>query len=338
MERPDTRQKDDCCTSGTSATAVPSGRLFRAVVLDIDGTLLDPSDIIRPTVQQALRDCRELGIEVALATGRRLRSTRPVIEELGLPLPLVLYNGALVWESERSEPLFECPLPATALERVIREAARAGLGVLALRGPTSGERLVLVTDPLAPLPEFQERLLPRTGEVDELPIQEVITLPDILTIDLFGPERELRQVTARLARASLAVYHHGPFEWIPQTPRWVATVHAPGVSKAKGVSILATQRGFSLHDVLAVGDGENDLPLLRAAGLGVAMGNAPAHVRAQAGAVVRGHDEDGVVEALERFVLGPWRQHRAESTRLTGNEAGRAEASTENSPSLQQTT
>lgn len=283
-------------------------RLFRLVVLDIDGTLLDPSDVVRPVVHDAIVACRGLGIEVVLATGRRLRTTRPVVEQLGILLPLVLYNGALVWETDTGSALAERPLDRAGLERALTEAEREGLGALALRGPRSDERLVLVTDPLPPLPEFERELLPRTGEVDRLPAADVLELDDVLTVDLFGPERALRRATARLARAGLPIYHHGPFEWIPQLPRWVANVHAPGVSKASGVELLARRRGLTLADVLAVGDGENDLPLLRRAGLGVAMGNAPEHVRAQAGAVVRGHDEDGVAEALERFVLEPWRR------------------------------
>ena len=285
-------------------------RLFRMVVLDIDGTLLDPSDVVRPVVRAAIAECRQLDIPVALATGRRLCATRPVLAELGLPLPLVLVNGALVWDAEREEALAERPLARQALARALAEAEREGLGALALRGLASGERLVLVTDPLPALPEFERELLPRTGELDRLPAAAVVDLPDVLTIDLFGPERALRRATARLARAGLPVYHHGPFELIPALPRWVANVHAPGVSKASGVEILARRFGLTLEDVLAVGDGENDLPLLRRAGLGVAMGNAPDYVRAQADAVVRGHDEDGVAEALERFVLVPWRRAR----------------------------
>ncbi|MCS7051304.1 MAG: Cof-type HAD-IIB family hydrolase [Thermomicrobium sp.] len=283
-------------------------RLFRLVVLDIDGTLLDPSDIVRPVVRDAIHACRALGIEVALATGRRLRTTKPVIDQLGIPLPLVLYNGALVWDSERERALAERPLDPDGIARALAEAEREGLGALALRGPASGERLVLVTEPLPALPEFEQELLPRTGAVDRLPVARTLELDDVLTVDLFGPERALRRATARLARAGLPIYHHGPFEWIPQVPRWVANVHAPGVSKASGVEVLAQRYGLTLADVLAVGDGENDLPLLRRAGLGVAMGNAPEHIRAQAGAVVRGHDEDGVAEAIERFVLEPWRR------------------------------
>ncbi|MCX7623550.1 MAG: HAD family hydrolase [Thermomicrobium sp.] len=286
-------------------------RRFRVVVLDIDGTLLDPSDVVRPTVHQAILSCRMLGVEVALATGRRLRTTLPIVEQLGLPLPLVLYNGALVWDTAHEASLVERPLARRDLERTLEEAEREGLGALVLRGPASGERLVLVGAPLAQLPEFERQLLPRSGEVDRLPAADVVHLDDVLTVDLFGPERELRRATARLARAGLPIYHHGPFEWLPELPRWVANVHAPGVSKASGVDFLVRRLGLELADVLAVGDGENDLPLLRRAGLGVAMGNAPEHVRAQAGAVVRGHDEDGVVEALERFVLEPWRQASA---------------------------
>lgn len=233
------------------------------------------------------------------------------MSELGIQLPLVLYNGALVWDTEHEAALAERPLDRTALERALREAEREGLGALVLRGPASGERMVLVTDPLPRLPEFEQELLPRTGDVDHRAAQQVLELDDVLTVDLFGPELALRRATARLARAGLPIYHHGPFEWLPALPRWVANVHAPGVSKATGVETLASRLGLTLADVLAVGDGENDLPLLRAAGLGVAMGNAPEHVRAQADAVVRGHDEDGVVEALERFVLEPWRRVRA---------------------------
>jgi hydroxymethylpyrimidine pyrophosphatase-like HAD family hydrolase len=77
------------------------------------------------------------------------------------------------------------------------------------------------------------------------------------------------------------------------------------VSKASGVALLAADLGLTMQDVVAVGDGENDLPMLEAAGLGVAMGNASEYVRARADAVVRGHDEDGVAEAIERFVLHP---------------------------------
>jgi hypothetical protein len=152
-------------------------RLFRMVVLDIDGTLLDPSDVVRPVVRAAIAECRQLGVPVALATGRRLCATRPVLAELGLPLPLVLVNGALVWDAEREEALAERPLARQALARALAEAEREGLGALALRGLASGERLVLVTDPLPALPEFERELLPRTGELDRLPAAAVVTCP-----------------------------------------------------------------------------------------------------------------------------------------------------------------
>ncbi len=275
----------------------------RLLVLDIDGTLLDPSDIVTPVVHEAIAAARAHGVEVALATGRRLRSARRIVQEVGIHLPLVLSNGALVWSTELEQPMNEIAFTPELLHVIVDGALQAGLAPVLLLGPGGGERVVVPENP--PQAEFVRRFVKqRIGEVCHVAWDEMGDVSDVLTVDIFGPEEELRPLTEGFSDAGYAVFHSGPLGWEADPPHWAANIHMPGVSKAHGVALLAADLGLTMADVVAVGDGENDMPLLEAAGLGVAMGNASEEVRMRADAVVRGHDEDGVAEAIERFVLG----------------------------------
>ncbi|HEU5425046.1 MAG TPA: HAD family hydrolase [Nitrolancea sp.] len=273
----------------------------RLLALDIDGTLLDPSDIVTPVVRAAIAEARAQDVAVALATGRRLRSTRRVVEELGIQLPLVLSNGALIWDSAAEAPLREAIFTPELIAAALEASLAAGLAPILLQGPLHGERIVVPAG--EPLEQYARAFGRAWLDVEAVPAASLPQTAEVLTIDLFGPHRPVRAVTDGLAARGLSIFHTGPHQVGGVAHLWAANIHMSGVSKAAAVARLAADLGLTMADVVAVGDGENDLPLLEAAGIGVAMGNAAPEVRARADAVVRGHDADGVAEAIERFVL-----------------------------------
>lgn len=281
--------------------------MARLLVLDIDGTILDPSDIVTPIVRQAISDALDHGVEVALATGRRLRTTLPIVQELGIRLPLVLYNGSLIWSTADRKPIHRAAFSPEVLAPIIERSLAAGMPPVLLQGPseTTVDRVAVAagtfetgTNDSNDLPPWYE-----DDELERISIEALHLAPDVLKVNIFGTEAEVRAVSGELSELGIAAFHAGPFYWRGRAPQWTGIFHMPGASKAHAVALLAADLGITMDDVVAVGDGDNDLELIEAAGIGVAMGNAPAFIRERADVVVRGHDEDGVAEAIELVVL-----------------------------------
>jgi 5-amino-6-(5-phospho-D-ribitylamino)uracil phosphatase len=284
--------------------------MAKLLVLDIDGTLLNSEDIVTPVVKRAIAAVHDAGVHVALATGRRVGTTRRVVEEIGIRLPIITFNGALVWDTETERPLRSLPFSHSVLARIVDDCARHELAPVLLQSPEHGEH-IYTSSKSGALPSYLDWFLePRRKDVKDVDMEELKTIQGVLTVDIFGPERALRDVWADFAELEIQVYDVGEVSTQTNPPNWALNVHMPGASKAAGVEVLAARLGYTMQDVVAVGDGNNDLPLLEAAGIGVAMGNATDEVKARADAVVVGHDEDGVAEAIDRYVLQPIRAAR----------------------------
>jgi Cof subfamily protein (haloacid dehalogenase superfamily) len=277
-----------------------SDLLYSVIALDLDGTLLTDELRTTPRSRAAIRMARERGAAVLLASARPPRSMRRYHRELELETPLVAYNGALVWDAAAGAPLFHQPL--------VPDAARALVAFLRERDPAlnisleCGDRWYIDD-----LTEEVRRAIERYGWD---PPHAVACLEQVLAEEVEAISKVLFRGSHEMATELMAALPPdlaGRLQ-ITTSGEWFCEVMAAGATKAAAIEWAAGTLGRGPGDVLAIGDSPNDIPMLEAAALGVAMGNAAPMVRAAANVITASNNEEGVALAIERYVLGPRRR------------------------------
>ncbi|UFP93560.1 Cof-type HAD-IIB family hydrolase [Gloeobacter morelensis] len=264
------------------------------LVLDLDGTIVGRQLQVSDAVIGAIRRVRERGVRVAVATGRMYRAALPFYRLVGSDLPLVSYQGALVKDPLDGRVLLHRPVP---IERTLE--------VLAF---LEGEELAVhlyLNDTLyvRELTAASRRYGERTGVTPQVvgDLRRVLTAEPTKILGLTPGEA----ATDRLLGALRERYAPETLYLTKSDPTFVEVAH-PQVNKGLAVRYLAEQMlQIPREEVMCVGDQFNDAEMLAYAGLGVAMGNAPAEVQALADWVAPTVEQDGVARAIEKFILAP---------------------------------
>lgn len=268
---------------------------YRLVATDIDGTLLNDSLEVSARTRSVLERLRRHGVDLVLSTARPPRAIGALYAELNLSTPVIAYNGALVYDPLHERPLFHHPIPRALAQQVV-SAIRAEAPDLNIGLELADEWHVdFMDEPTRRWMAVGAGKPPIVGDVDE-----AIASSDrgVSKFYLIVDEPLRQRISAVLRRTGLidqvAVTASGAdmFE-----------IMAAGVDKGAALRALATLRGVPRHQTLALGDGLNDIALLQEAGLGIAMGNAPAVVKQAARAVTGSNAEDGWAEAIEKYVI-----------------------------------
>jgi hypothetical protein len=271
---------------------------FRLLVLDIDGTLLTSEKQVSPRTRAAIDQARAQGVRLVLATGRRYPSARPVAEDLGGDVPLVLHNGALVVEGGE---VIRCrPLPRAVAVRCVRLAREHGLDPVVHCGQ-EGEGLLIVEGGARKaglVSHYLERARTHVIEVDDA----AALREDPMQVMLGGgPEEmgelrpELERIVSGEARIERTVYPRNRVE--------ILDVLHPAVGKAAGVAFLQERYGLRPAETLAIGDNWNDREMLEQAGKGFVMGGADGALLRLGLGLLPTNDDDGVAVAIETYVL-----------------------------------
>jgi Cof subfamily protein (haloacid dehalogenase superfamily) len=267
-----------------------AGQGYRAVVTDLDGTLLDPTGRVTPRTVAALRAARERGVLVAAATARPLRLVQEVLgRHLGLFDALFVSNGAATVALPHGEMLDQvlvtAPDARDLIDRLRHEWPAAGFGWEvgsrfehdATFAAIAGRRGIIRNLEGGP-----------TEAPEQATHQVVVAWPDAHPAQRLAAVRE---VCAGVV--------------VTDSAGGVVELSATGADKAAAMQRWAALGGFGASGVVAFGDETNDITLLREAGLGIAMGNARDTVKAAASAMTLGNAEDGVAVAIEALLRDP---------------------------------
>ncbi len=283
-------------------------RSIQLVAIDVDGTLLDSAGTIRPRVARTIEAAKMAGCRIVLATGRRLRSVRPLARQLGVS-HLILVDGAVVYDVGADIILREWCLAQSMRRDAVELFRGADLPPILLESPAVEARIFAGPHELDN-PEttaYLERSASQGNTIVRVPIEELSRVPRVVTVLGMGPEERLESLVGQIRQLP----NFSTVFWRPWAAGYRASVLAlgrSGVSKGHALLWLADHLHIARDQTMAIGDYDNDTSMVRVAGLGVAMGNATAAVKAAARAIVADNDHDGVAEALDAWVLGPGRR------------------------------
>lgn len=263
----------------------------KVLVLDIDGTLTNSRKEITPATRDAIQDIMKKGSLVILASGRPTAGMRRYEQELELEKYggyLLSFNGAKAFDCRTGEVLYQRLLPLTLLPGLYRFAKNNGCGLITYLGDEAISAFSM------------DQYVELETRINAIPVRQVENFVRFVDFDInkclmtAEPERaavlveELREKYGQVA----GIYRSEPFfiEIMPQ-----------GVDKATSLDRMLLSLGMRREDAVCCGDGFNDIAMIQYAGVGVAMGNAQAEVKAEADYITGTNDEDGLVQVIDRF-------------------------------------
>ncbi len=274
---------------------------YRLLAIDIDGTLVNSRDELTAATRQALVRAGQAGIRVVLATGRRYSRALPLVAPLGLDVPLITATGALVKDPRDHRTLYRAEFDPDLLCRVMQIVWHCGFDPV-LYGDTfcQGFDFYIATWQ-ARTPELAEYLADNAACARLVPAMLDQPPAGVFAGFAMGTHAQMLELERALHRClGDRISTH-----VLRSPKYAGffcELAPGGVNKWSALCRLAESWNIPLEAICAVGDDINDIPMIRGAGLGIAMGNALPEVKSAADRVAPTHDEDGLVEVVRWLV------------------------------------
>lgn len=267
----------------------------KAIFLDLDGTLFTDDKKFSAGNRKAIEDALRLGHKIIISTGRPLASAKVQAQELGFTKEgcyVIAFNGGEIYDMYHRKTIFRKTLPMPLVRRIFDAAREQGLHC-----QTYTDKEIVT--------EHDTEAVKRYSSITKLPYRVV---PDVaaflreepvklLVIDYDNPQslHEYQKKTADWADGVVNRFFSAR-EYLEHV--------APNITKGAAVSFLCDYTGIPLCNTIAAGDAENDISMIRAAGIGCAMKNAEDNVKKAADYITeRDNNQDGVAEIIKKFVL-----------------------------------
>lgn len=271
---------------------------YDALVLDVDGTLLGASGQVHPATKAAIARLVARGGLVMIATGRSELGTIPILAELGLTTPAVVFNGAGVWCPKAGKLLEERLLSNRAVDRVLAFAAREDLYPVVMG---NGVKFAIAPRTPAEISAMADMYGLEFVPFADLPREYIIRIS--LFSDRHGDSATFARALERAVDLPLYLTDF-PLDHLANhrdSRLQVVDVQPPCRGKAEALRILREQYGIRPERVVAVGDGGNDVPMLLEAGLGCAMAVSLPEAHAAAQRILGDCESDTLAQLIEEL-------------------------------------
>jgi len=266
--------------------------MYKAVFLDMDGTLLKSDHSVSEQTVQTIQTLTGKGISVILVSARPINAVLPTFRHIGLPAhtPLITLNGSYIVENE--QPIFQAMIPPDLTEQVTQQVRpfKATIAYYLQR-----EWFSEVRDAWT---DHEQKIMDVAVEVG--PIDQLVSNWAARKI---GPNKMMvmsEPDNIALIQQHLRSVYNGRLNIYPSKATYLEVMDTRG-SKSNAVRFVSERLGIAPAEIIAMGDNYNDVEMIRFAGMGVAMGNAPDDIKAVADYVTDTNNNDGVRKAMEKF-------------------------------------
>ena len=265
--------------------------MYQMLVTDVDGTLLDSRDRIPQETKEKLSKLKEKGFIITIATGRMLKRAEPIAREIMVNAPIICYNGALVVDIYTGRKIFEKAIPHDKLSFLLPLLKSRGYEPVLFPNETLLiEKLNEKTHWYIKLCQGVEYNIVSNME-DFVLTQKVSTLKVIALADIQHPSPKDERLLEILEKEYDTSYSdQGHLE-----------ITMKSVNKGSALKILSDELRIDRKNIIAIGDGENDISMLKYAGLGSAMGNADENIKNYADYVTVSESKNAFLDIIKKF-------------------------------------
>lgn len=269
---------------------------YELIAFDMDGTLLDSGKKIRQDSIEMINKAVSAGKITALSTGRCIPELKAYRSRLSSLQYIISMSGALVFDAKTNKEIYSCSLPTSIIRTILREVKDMDLMIHMLSATDS----IVQKDKVTHMADYHMGIYQTMFEEITVKPADIHTFYDQNPIPLyklnlyFKSRQERTHVKERLAPLGLSLAY---------AEETSLECSAPDVSKGHGLKQLCDYLHLSIAKTIAVGDADNDLDILKQAGLAVAMGNANENVKKIADVIVSDNDHGGCAEVVREYLL-----------------------------------
>ena len=259
---------------------------IKLIVCDIDGTLIDKTEVISERLSTVIDECRSHGIGFTIDSGRTREVVKDIVSKLAIKEPYVTANGACIFKEDRCI-VYE-GFSAEPIKQIIRESDESGLTVTLSNAYL--ERALRETDYV----KEHRRLGNRFQKL--MPYHEIDWSESFIKIMFMDEHR-----SGKIERIRKLLEAYKNEYWITTYSNTAVEIGPVNCNKATGLKKMASLMNVSTDEIMACGDFNNDYEMILEAGIGVAVGNACHELKAVADYVTQGENYHGVLEAIDKF-------------------------------------